>query len=110
MKMILAIVQDEDARALLDKLVANGLRATRMSTTGGFLGARNTTFLLGVDDDQVQGTVDIIRSVCRTRTAFVSALPYSLGGPEGAFLVHPVEVQVGGAHIFVWQVKQAGLV
>jgi uncharacterized protein YaaQ len=108
MKMILAIIQEADVRALLDKLIANGLRATRISSTGGFLRAGNSTLLIGVEDDQVPGVVSIIRSTCRTRKTFVSALPYAMGGAEGAFMIQPIEVEVGGAHIFVWKVERAG--
>jgi uncharacterized protein YaaQ len=108
MKMILAIVQEDDVRALLDKFVENGLRATRISSSGGFLRTGNATVLMAVDDAQVAGVVTIIRAICRTRKAFVSGLPYAMGGAEGALLLQPVEVEVGGAHIFVWQVERAG--
>jgi uncharacterized protein YaaQ len=108
MKMILAVVQEDDVRALLDKLVENGLRATKISSTGGFLRVGNATVLIGVQDDQVAGVVSIIRSTCRTRTAFVSALPYAAGEGAGAFVAQPIEVEVGGAHIFVWRIERAG--
>ena len=108
MKMILAIVQEEDVRPLLDRLMANGLRATKMASTGGFLRTGNYTILMGADDDQVAGIVEIIRTVCRRRKVFVSAFPYALGGPESAFMAQPVEVEVGGAHIFIWKVEHAG--
>jgi uncharacterized protein YaaQ len=107
MKMILAIVQENDVRALLDKLVENGLRATRISSTGGFLRTGNATVLLGVEDDQVAGVVSIIRATCRTRTTFVSATAFAMEG-MGAFVGQPLEVEVGGAHIFVWKVERAG--
>lgn len=50
MKMIIAIVQDQDSQELSDQLVKNNFRATKLATTGGFLRAGNTTFLCGVDD------------------------------------------------------------
>ena len=53
MKMIIAIVQDQDSQELSDQLVKNNFRATKLATTGGFLRAGNTTFLCGVDDDRV---------------------------------------------------------
>jgi len=108
MKMILAIVQEDDVRPLLDTLVANGLRATKMSTSGGFLHTRNFTVLMGVDDDQVAGVLDIIRATCHTRKTFVSAVPHAMGSAEGALMVPPVEVEVGGAHIFVWKLVRGG--
>jgi uncharacterized protein YaaQ len=107
MKMILAIVQEDDVRALLDKLVENGLRATKISSTGGFLRIGNVTVLMGVEDDQVAGVVSIIRATCRTRMTFVNPAAYSPEG-MGAFMIQPIEVEVGGAHIFVWKVERAG--
>ena len=60
MKMMLAIVQEDDIRALLDELVKNGLRATKISSTGGFLRTGNATVLIGVDDDQVDQAMSVI--------------------------------------------------
>ena len=109
MKMILAVVQENDVRALLDKLVENGLRATRISSTGGFLRVGNATVLIGVEDDQVAGVVSIIRSTCRMRKGLLNALPYVAGGSTAGFMVQPIEVDIGGAHIFVWKVERAGI-
>jgi uncharacterized protein YaaQ len=108
MKMVLAIVQDDDARVLLDELTAKSLRATKLSTSGGFLQTRNCTLLLGVPDEQVATVVGIIRSICRTRMKYVSLMTVA---PEGAlgYGAQPVEVEVGGAHIFVWSAQRAVL-
>ncbi|MBP3652308.1 MAG: cyclic-di-AMP receptor, partial [Clostridia bacterium] len=53
MKLIIAIVQDEDASRLVSKLMAEGFGATKLATTGGFLRSGNTTLLTGVDDDKL---------------------------------------------------------
>ncbi len=58
MKMITAIVQDQDSQELADQLVKNNFRATKLTTTGGFLRAGNTTFLCGVNDDRVDEIFD----------------------------------------------------
>jgi uncharacterized protein YaaQ len=107
-KMILAIVQEDDSKPLLDKLVQNGLRATKVSTTGGFLRTGNSTVLLGVEDDQVTGVVNIITATCRTRKAPIGALPYAMTGAPGTPASNSIEVEVGGAHIFVWRVERSG--
>ena len=54
MKLVIAIVQDEDTPALTDALVAAEHRFTKVSTTGSFLRTGNTSLLIGVEDDQVQ--------------------------------------------------------
>jgi uncharacterized protein YaaQ len=103
MQLMLAIVQSVDAGGLTDRLVQNGLRITRVRTAGSFLHLGNETLLIGVEDEQVQGTVDLIRGCCHTRRQFVSAVTSSLD----ALPVHTaVEVEVGGATIFVLPVER----
>ncbi len=106
MKMVLAIVQDEDVSGLLGKLAERGLRATKISSTGGFLRSGNSTIMIGVDDEQATGVLDIIRATCRTRKQPLTAVPFPPDGLGGAFASYPVEVEVGGANIFVWDVEQ----
>ncbi len=105
MKMILAIVQDDDVGALLEKLAERGLRATRVSSTGGFLRSGNTTLLVGTEDSQVQGVLDIIHSTCRARQQ-LSTTPSGREGLAAAIVPYPIQVEVGGANIFVWHIEQ----
>ena len=53
MKLILAIVQDKDANILSNEFIDANIRATKLSTTGGFLKSGNTTFIIGLDDFRV---------------------------------------------------------
>ena len=39
MKLIVAIVQDEDASHLISELMSEGFSVTKLATTGGFLRA-----------------------------------------------------------------------
>ena len=48
MKLVLAVVQRQDAGELLDSLTAQGLRVTRISSEGGFLREGNVTLLTAV--------------------------------------------------------------
>ncbi len=50
MKLIIAIVQDEDSSRLLTSLMNDGFGVTKLATTGGFLKAGNTTLMIGVED------------------------------------------------------------
>jgi uncharacterized protein YaaQ len=106
MKMIITVVQGKDAGALTDKLVAKRYGITRINTSGGFLRESNATFLIGVDDDRVDDVVETIRSVCKTRTRFLNPLP-PMSEPGGEiYMPNPVEVQVGGATIFILTVDK----
>lgn len=106
MKLIIAIVQDEDASKLLSKLMQNGYGVTKLATTGGFLRAGNTTLLLGVDEEKVDNAVKIIETVCKCRKQMTTAST-SVGSITGSDLsTFPVEVTVGGATLFVLSVDQ----
>lgn len=107
MKLIVAIVQDEDASRLVNQLMKNGYGVTKLATTGGFLRAGNTTLLIGVDDEKLYCVMEIIEQVCKSRKQ-ITAAPSSIGsmgGMPGA-ASYPVEVTVGGATVFVMSVDQ----
>jgi uncharacterized protein YaaQ len=61
MKLILAIVRDADDRQVIDALITREYRVTRVASTGGFLRRGNVTLLIGVEAEQVQPVLDIIR-------------------------------------------------
>ena len=102
MKLIIAIVQDEDASRLISQLMNDGFGVTKLATTGGFLRAGNTTLLVGVDDDRFQA---VIEKVCKSRKQ-IAPSPASMVGMPGSYTPYPIEVVVGGATIFVLTVDQ----
>lgn len=107
MKLVIAIVQDEDASRLVNQLMKNGFGVTKLATTGGFLRAGNTTLLIGVDDDKLSSVMEIVEKVCKSRKQ-LTATPSSvsaMGAMPGA-ASYPVEVTVGGATVFVMSVDQ----
>jgi len=105
MKLIIAIVQDEDASHLISELMNEGFGVTKLATTGGFLKSGNTTLLLGVDDGRLQEGMDIIEKVCKSRKQ-IAASPITMGGSSGMYTSYPIEVTVGGATVFVLTVDQ----
>ena len=100
MKLVIAVVQGEDAQRAVEALTAAGISSTRVSSTGGFLQQGNVTILVGIEDAKVDDAVQIIRESCRERSRYLTpALPTA---EPGDFLAaFPVEVQVGGATVFV---------
>ncbi len=105
MKMIVAIVQSDDAGGLLTQLAERGFRSTRVKTVGGFLRETNATIFLGVEDEQVDTVLRIIRENCVTRRQQVSPVPPTME-PGELYLAFPVEVEVGGATVFVLDVAR----
>lgn len=105
MKLIFAIVHSDDAPGLLDALTRRGFRATRINTAGGFLKESNATILLGVHDEAVEDVLGIIQTNCQTRTQYVNPLPPVME-PGEFYMPYPVEVQIGGATVFVLEVDE----
>lgn len=103
MKLILAIVSNDDASSVSSALTKGNFSVTRLATTGGFLRAGNTTMIVGTDDTRVDECIEIIGNESRRRTEIV---PSAAGYDIGRYASFPVEVQVGGATIFVIDVEQ----
>jgi uncharacterized protein YaaQ len=83
MKLILAIVRDTDDEPVINQLVSQGLRVTRVASTGGFLRRGNVTLMIGVEDDKLEMTLDLLRKACcppepnqHRATLFVVNAPY----------------------------------
>ncbi len=83
MNLVCAIVPHAIVKQILDALTTAGYRATRVSTTGGFLHHGNSTLLIGVEQQQLEAVLRLIRGE-------------SLGEDEG------------GATVFVLGVEQFG--
>jgi uncharacterized protein YaaQ len=105
MKLVVSIVQREDAGSLIDTLTEKGYRATRINTAGGFLKEGNATVLVGVDDSQLDEVLALIKAGCNTRTQYINPLPPVME-PGEFYMPYPVEVQVGGATVFVLNVDR----
>ena len=105
MKLIVAIVHNEDAGALVDALLDREYRATRLHSSGGFLKQSNATIIVGVEDDQVDTIVDIVRTTCTSRTQIVNPMP-PIMEPGEFFMPYPLEVEVGGATVLVLPVER----
>lgn len=98
--MIIAIVQDKDSNRLSNLFIEANIRATKLSTTGGFLKSGNTTFMIGIEDERVDEVLDVIKDSSRTRQQFMTP-PVNLDATMDSTASYPVEVQVGGATVFV---------
>ncbi|WP_413377042.1 cyclic-di-AMP receptor [Alkalihalobacillus sp. 1P02AB] len=105
MKLVMAVVQDKDSNRLSDALIEADFRATKLASTGGFLKAGNTTFLIGTEDEKVEGLMEIIKENCKSREQLVAPIS-PMGGNADSYVPYPVEVQVGGATVFVLPVEQ----
>ena len=105
MKMVVAIVHNDDASGLADVLREQNYPSTLISTTGGFLREGNSTFLVGVEEKQIETLLALIKENCKTRTQLVNPMP-PVVEPGELYLSQPIEVQVGGVTVFVMAVER----
>ena len=97
MKLILAILSNDDSPVASNALNKNGFSVTKLATTG------NTTLIIGCEDEKVEAAIDIIKEYSSKRTEIV---PSTASYDIGRYASFPVEVTVGGATIFVLDVAQ----
>lgn len=104
MKLVFAIVNNDDGPIVSSKLTKEGYQVTKIASTGGFLMSGNTTFISGVDDDKVDHFIEIIRKFSQRRThASAANIPF-MGASEAESF--PIKVTVGGATVFVMNVER----
>lgn len=104
MKLIYAIINNDDSHSVSSSLTKAGYFATKLASTGGFLMSGNTTFLICADNDRVDDIIEIISNRSRKRRQFVPAA--NIGGVELHGSSFPIEVSVGGATIFVTDIER----
>ncbi len=102
MKLVYAIVNSDDSTNVQIALINAGFQVTKLASTGGFLKAGNTTFIMGVEDDKVEEAISVIEKHSKRRTQMIPA-----GGTysEGDYNTYPIEVSFGGATVFVTNVE-----
>jgi uncharacterized protein YaaQ len=61
MKLIIVIIKNSDADTLTQALTAGNFRITRVASTGGFMRSGVVTMLLGVEDEQVDSAIKVMR-------------------------------------------------
>ena len=105
MKLIIAIVQNEDAYTLSDALMDAEFNVTKLSSTGGFLKMDNVTLLIGTEKEKVDQAIDIIAGICKSREQSISA-PIPRVDSNNEFSSYPITFEVGGATVFVIDVDR----
>lgn len=102
MKLVMAIVKDDDSFNIMNALNIEGFIVTKLASTGGFLKVGNTTLICGVEDEKVDFVIDIIKKEGRIKKQFTNGV--NITGNN--YTLPPIEVTVGGATIFVLDVDK----
>jgi uncharacterized protein YaaQ len=104
MKLVVAIIHDEDAHDLILALSEAKFGVTKLASTGGFLRAGNTTILVGVEVGQVDLVLEKIKENCKVRKEITTSS--AMMSEASGFMTMPIEVTVGGATVFILDVSQ----
>ena len=99
MKLVVAVIQNEDEDALTEAMEVEGFSITRIGSSGGFLRASNVTLMTAVEDSQVQRVMDLLGKHCKRRTRHLHPWVPSMEARERFMGAIPVEV--GGAAVFI---------
>ena len=102
MKLLFAIVNRDDANAVVRNLSHQGYSSTKLPTSGGFLLASNITLMIGVADEKVDHVISIIREHSHSRTQIIPNNDLSFDFDPS----QPLEGAIGGATIFVVDVDR----
>ncbi|MFU8826727.1 MAG: cyclic-di-AMP receptor [Brevefilum sp.] len=95
-QLLIVVVQGQDADLAIDSLTDGGFTVTRLPSVGGFLGRKNATLMVGVDDVRKEEAIAILNKNCRQRVAFIAVPMENSPLPMPA----PTPVTIGGANIF----------
>ncbi len=104
MKLLFAIVQNDDQKSLTYALIERSISVTRIASTGGFLRGGNSTLMIGVEADRLEEALQIIREQSSRRqviTTPASGIPHNI---DSAAM--PMSVTIGGATVFVLDVQE----
>ncbi len=101
-RLLSAVIQEQDLENALSVLTKLGFSVTHLPSTGGFLGRRSVTLLIGLAAGQEKTAVDALSSSCKKRVEYVST-PIEAGPSP---FPNPIPVNVGGATIFVFEVER----
>lgn len=105
MKLIVAIVHDDDKHVLESEFRKNKIPSTRLSSTGSFLRSGNTTFLIGIEESRVDEVLEVIKKICEARDEVITA-PINLDVNLEMSTAYPVTVHVGGATVFILPIEK----
>lgn len=105
MKLVIAVIQQEDSQEIMNELLQDGFKVTKLKGVGGFLEEGNVVLMMGVEDTHITKVIKFFKKSCISRDRYINALPFTPieGVPPLSF---PIKVSVGGAKIFVINVDE----
>ncbi len=99
MKLILAIIQNEDEDLLVEALEAERIASTHIGSSGGFLRASNVTLMMAIEESRVECALELMRKFCKRRAKHLHTLLPSMEARDR--FMNTVSIEVGGAIVFI---------
>lgn len=100
--LMIAVVQAQDAEAAEEAFLEGEFKVTRLPSTGGFLGRRNATLLIGLPCARIEEALEILRKICRERTEYIAVPLESAPLP----MPTPTPITIGGATVFILDIER----
>lgn len=105
MKLVLNIVNSDDAGELLEKLMEQHYQAYVIGTPDMLFSKDYTTVAIKAEDSEIPEILNLVKNYCQQRTEYINALPLMMEPGEMSFPT-PITLTLGGATVFVLDVAQ----
>lgn len=106
MKLMYIIVRQDNESDVINALIAENFRITKLATSGGFLRKGNTTLLSCVEDSEVDKAIEVIKNECGHSQSIQVEMPINLPSTAINYTTIPTTIEVGGATIIVTDVAR----
>ena len=106
MKLMYIIVRQDNESDVVNALIAEDFRITKLATSGGCLRKGNTTLFSCVEDNQVDKAIEIIKNECGQSQKIQVEMPINLPSTAINYTTIPTTIEVGGATIIVTDVAR----
>jgi uncharacterized protein YaaQ len=100
-RLMTAVVQEQDAENAVQSLTKLGFAVTRLPSKGGFLKRGNVTLMVGMQSSHEEAAIRVLKNTCKERVEFVNGLFPASVMP----MPKPIEIKVGGATVFVFEIE-----
>ncbi len=100
-RLMAVVIQEADLESVLASLSKLGFSVVRLTSSGGFLSRKNVTLLVGIQEGREEAAVKVLRNSCKRRLEFIASPLHGSAFPVSA----PVQVSVGGATVFLFEVE-----
>lgn len=106
MYLVILVIDKKDSNRLTNTLNSNNIRSTRIASTGGFLNSGNTTLLIGIDEEEISKVLRIVKTTCSKRESYEYVFYPSSYDSYFTGNNNFIEIEVGGAVVFIMKVEQ----